>query len=98
MNELFIYLNILTLLKKEPKRFEDLWESGFFRREQELRMALYHLEQANCIEKLRIKDSDYYVILAMGWKFLEFYSDHELRMSSLKLQHEGIIVPIGRQS
>lgn len=89
----FGYLsNILYLLKSKPMKFEELWESGFFRSKRELGVGIRRLYNANFIEK--IDAVKLYVILGHGLSFLSLYPN----WTPIPVEILDVIVPIGRKS
>lgn len=66
-NDLVICLNILYLLRSKPRKYRELWESGFFRTIKDLDIGLRKLYHAHCIGK--IDAVKLYVILGNGISF-----------------------------
>ena len=88
-------LSVLSLLKKEPKRFIELWNSGCFRSEEDLKWALNKLLYTCCIERLGTNDYGIYVLTAYGIALLKSYPTFDL--SIVKAQNEGVIQPLRRE-
>ena len=84
-------LNVLYLLKSKSMKFEELWESGFFRSKGELRGRIRTLCYANRIEK--IEAVKLYVILGHGLSFLSLYPN----WTPMPVKILDVIVPIGKK-
>ena len=77
---MIIYLNILSLLKKECKSYLQLWDSASFRTPRDLRKGLIYLRKASLIHSEDFDGIYLYTIAEMGIKFLHFFKGWEPRV------------------
>jgi len=83
-----VLLNVLSLLKREPKTFDELFASGLFPRWKDLEFQLDELEKAKIILSNRLDEQIFYTLGALGQKFLEFYPQIKLKEVDLVYNKE----------
>jgi predicted transcriptional regulator len=70
-----VLLNVLQLLKDEPKTFDQIFITDLFPRWEDLEFQLSELEQAQIVEK----EKEVYHLAELGTKLLEFYPNIRLK-------------------
>lgn len=82
-------LNLLTLLRDKPMTYEELWMSGYFKRDKSLGKVIHRLHRANCIEWMEA--AKIWVILGRGITLLSFYPNWR----ALPVEVLDSVLPIG---
>ena len=85
-NRIVSLVNLLTLLKDEPKRKTELFETGVFRNRIDLTLTIRRAKQAGLISLDRIEHEDYdiewrrrpvhrwYALTDLGLRMLDYYN------------------------
>jgi predicted transcriptional regulator len=71
-----VLLNVLSLLKKEPKTFDEMWITGLFPKWVDFEYQLAELEKAQII---RQDEKQVYHLAELGTKLLESYPNIRLK-------------------
>jgi len=75
-----IFLNVLILLKSEPKTLDELMDTRLFPRREDLEHQLFSLEKAKIISGDRLDDErKFYSLTSLGREFLKYYRNIKLR-------------------
>jgi predicted transcriptional regulator len=73
-------LNVIRILKEEPRTLEELMNTGLFPRREDLIYQLFQFEKAKIIAKDRLDgEKNFYALTDLGREFLKCYSPIELR-------------------
>jgi predicted transcriptional regulator len=75
-----VLLNVLSLLKREPKSFDELFASGLFPRWEDLEYQLAQLKKIQIIISNEAEDDQvYYTLTNLGRSILRSYPNAKLK-------------------